>query len=815
MRIHIRHILSKRVAAIVGILVLTSSLVGSVVYAAYDGRFPSDYWGITDQGLFLVTGATTDVPNASAYFKVYFDSHNGGETIQILNKNLCSSQGSGIDNGGGAIASGATVSMYRIHGTAGDWDYAGVKSCDMTYLTINIYSQLVADTLVPGRWFIMIEAWPTSSGYMNDYQIYGNNNAYYGLMTNQMVAIESRLRYDSTYWGGVWGFGADCTVVAPQTAYIGIYDMDNQVAGIQPDPMVGVVIDDTTGAWNYLTLPAGQGSNWTNIPFTITPGHRYRLDLDHIYWNNTIQVRLPYDSAYWAAPCSPTISTDYGVKLVNPTTGLEYTDSIAAGEPVRATAHIYNNGSVNYSYYFSRLMWWDLAGGTPNGADASEFPPIRLDQPIQVGGHWPGLDLTAAGYPGTIPNYDNFIGGITPPANATQLCTAIATYSDSYTLWPSGTAVPAGTVGGWWAVKCVPIAKYPALNVTGGDVRVGGSFPGTSASVCTLPKNAVDGNNPYGILMHNYATGTRGDKGELAITSPGLIRSMGSGNIYSPSVGDTLLNFGSGSFSGTYNANDNGYFLGSNIPSLTTSMQSYCLPDTQQLYPAIGSTINVAGGTQYDMWDINNYYATPSAYFRSATVNFTGSNGILSIGDYNSSPTTLRAWDYMRPSQTVIIHVKRTGNGTGNKVVFNNRVLYPNGVYNSISELPHFVLVVDDPAIAVSVEGGSNNPNMIVYGIISTPGNVNTCSTLNGDPSDGYVYTSATCGGTPFYMRGALIAGGRVVPMRTYGYDSTTDSTNYAENFNLSPAVLLADYSRASRQPVLTTDYQTELPTRY
>lgn len=347
-------------------------------------------------------------------------------------------------------------------------------------------------------------------------------------------------------------------------------------------------------------------------------------------------------------------------------------------------------------------------------------------------------------------------------------------------------------------MNCAVVAKHPALQVMNGDVRVGGNF--TSGGACTLPitgtiDSGVGGNSNsiLSVLMHNYGVDstTRGSYGDYAATAPGLISRFGSGGLtYSnPSgvVAGKMLLFGSegaAASSGNYASGANGFFhIASGISTLSSSTPTYCLPDLASNYNQPAATILATPLRDAETTNGSRRYV------------FNGSNQTLNI-----QATELTA------SQRTVIWVENnpTQPNAVNTVRIAGDITLPTGNINSVNAVPQFILIVNG-----NIDIKINENVASVYGVYSTRGSIYTCGDFDGRVA----MTDANCT-TTLRVNGALIAGQRVLPYRTAGYNNVTDGT-YAETFNLHPGVLVSDYVRArSNGSTFVTDYQQELPTR-
>lgn len=361
-------------------------------------------------------------------------------------------------------------------------------------------------------------------------------------------------------------------------------------------------------------------------------------------------------------------------------------------------------------------------------------------------------------------------------------------------LWRSGVNLtPAGAVNipGDLLQQCVTVAKAPALTVTGGDLRIGGSFASGGGSACTLPQNPTSDYDPYGVLMYQF-DGTRGSLGRYAATTPGLMSYYGSkGEPYTSSGnGWRSLLFGTNGWRGYVG---DGLYFGQTA-GINTGTASYCLPNMASYTTGSGvQSIGPSAGVSNPTLD------------NSVTYNFTGSNGLLELSQLSGVD--------LPAGKRVVIRVSENSGASGNKIVIRGPIRYQAAGYTSIAQLPQFVLVADGD-IDIHFDGDPAIHEFQMSGIISTKGNVYTCENVDGD-SDSTALTWAGKCSTRLVVNGVVIAAGRVLPFRTFGFERPADTNTYAEEFSLTPEILLGDYARSRSGAGLSVDYITELPPRY
>ena len=529
-----------------------------------------------------------------------------------------------------------------------------------------------------------------------------------------------------------------------------------------------------------------QGATASGYPTPTRNNYEFQGWYDAITGGNRITSRPMSNDitlyARWAVLPPPT--------AVRPNATLNPNDTIANGDTFVAGASIVNNSTTATANVTidSRQIWYDFDN---SGCFSYRYEPACGDVAVALpSGTQSSGSVTIA--PGGV--YD--LGNTSPitaniPAGASRVCTRFDITGTGGTLVQSG----ATTATSGSAYACTPVAKYPALQVLNGDVRVGGNF--TSGVSCTLPitytlNSGVDGNDDsiLGVLMHNYgaSSGSRGSFGSYAATAPGVIKRYGSsGFMYNnPSATAAMKNllFGSERAS-SYASGANGFFhVSADSDDLSSDTPTYCLPDLPSTYSRPAATT----------------LATP---LQDAVTNTSGNRRYVFNGTnqtLNIPATTLTAgqrtyiWVENNPITPNPVNTVRI---TGNITPLTTSL-------NSVTNIPQLVLIVNG-----NIDIKINENVAEIYGVYSTGGNIYTCGDFDGRSA----MTETNCV-SPLRVSGALITNQRVLPYRTAGYTSATDGT-YAETFNLHPGVLVSDYMRArSNSSTFVTDYQQELPTR-
>lgn len=468
--------------------------------------------------------------------------------------------------------------------------------------------------------------------------------------------------------------------------------------------------------------------------------------------------------------------------------------TVGIGDTVTDGLSFKNTGQTNVAAAY----WYELVVYDKNSSRVAEWSrgmsdTNRWHTTVNAGQTWNLASTWSGDWTNIIRNGTRVMSGSVDDLIGKSAKVCINIWRSGITLTPSGTV---NTPSDGLVQDCTTIAKTPALTVTDGDLRVGGSFTSNAGGVCTLPVAVLNNNNPYGIWTYEKYGTSRSSLGQYAATTPGLITGYGSKGVpYKSISGWNSLLFGTEGFPGY---GYNGFFLGpllttGNIPALGTGTTSYCLPNTASMYTTTAGTQSIATNES-----VTNADLTSDASYR-----FTGNDATLNLSKQSGV--------VLGKGQRRIIKVTQPDSSTGNTIVIKGPITYTTTGYSSIVELPQFILVADGK-IDIQFDGNPAIPTFTVDGIISTKGNVYTCNTIKGDTGDTLTW-SGQCS-TQLVVNGAIIAAGRVLPYRTYGFDKSTDTSTYAEEFNLTADTLLGDYARTEGSG-LTVDYQSELPARY
>lgn len=331
----------------------------------------------------------------------------------------------------------------------------------------------------------------------------------------------------------------------------------------------------------------------------------------------------------------------------------------------------------------------------------------------------------------------------------TRLCYALSVYSYN---------TATGTNQRWRhsAPRCVIVAKSPVVNVTGGDVIVGKG--GVSRIVTQSTQRQVGG-----------VARTFGSWGEYGIVASGEIFSMASGAGYSGGV--TNLTNCAAQLLTVSNAN------GGTACSDGTTKGLYNVTGS---LPAVGARFTATSA-------IGNNQARNVTALQSGTVY--SATGTLRLQN-GAAPMPAGKWVVINaPNATVNIE---------------NDIVYSNGPFGSLGEIPQLIIIANNINIASSVT--QVDAWLIATG---TTGRLNTCTEV----SNPTLLRSTNCD-RPLVVNGP-VAVRELRLHRTAGAEPGAGAGDPAEVFNLRPDAYLWAINYQANSGRVQTVYSQELPPRF
>lgn len=592
--------------------------------------------GPSTAGFGYVVSKTTDVSILQTTIGLYYDT-NTAKTVTIQNGHICDFDTDSTEtNQMGDHArspKGHIFNTFKLYKTTaseafnGEIDTAdamvkraktdttGCTTAGTDDITMTIPSSAMVRSSLTGKYVAILRA-----NVIGDWD---NQNAFRvsapgGLVgvigansSDPALARGAQAGYNYNPAGTIprkWGnedifFGTPCNITSNTTAYIHFFDIDSNVDAIQRsdfDIRVGVW-DLTAGSYAPSSNVSGFTSVGTNqwmpntgtqsyatLRFTAQPNHKYRLDLNNHDSNNTIQMTLPYNSIYADINCNSIApELDPGVSL-DPNTIVQVGDTVTGTFTVREL-----NGFTGGVADFARRMW--IENGANTTFDAG-------DQSLYFFGAPDGYFA-----PGSTTTHTFTSGAIT---GGNRVC---ASYGLTAKMTAGGMTQIAGANP---EVVCVPIGKYPKLQVQNGDVWVGG---GLSGAACATGSGqdyiyGAPNNGSVNSSFANYGVAAAGDITQFGSAGLGL------GGLHSPSAAPETLTFSSG---GAFNGSFWGNQSSSPINCLTDPSSEYnTLPIAGSVTMPGGAALTLGSGGVYERHytgtvTINQnmtYQNTPYAY---------------------------------------------------------------------------------------------------------------------------------------------------------------------------------------------------------
>lgn len=490
------------------------------------GPDPADF-NPTTRRVELVVSRTTNVNNSTSLVKLYFNAPSG--SVRIEDTRLClaaqGSSGNYYDIKGSA-ASGADATRYDLynskHTYVGNAETeslgalqvshasiaSGSSTCkDVTYtanLTGLSYSQDV------GKYVAYLRATNLIASTQNSFRAVVTTNGYAIGYDSTISASQFGINQVSPlsgYTDYLLKFAGDCTLTSSRTETLQWYDDDNGTAGIQPTPMRFQLRKYPIAGGAYTVQPFtsikrsdgaaisySQSGGWytaysgtrqtVNANFTAQPGYKYIWYWDNVYYNNTLQFKLAFDSIYYNTGCQRPLDYNLTPSILMKVNGATAGANASAevGDTVNFTYSVYNNGNDDSQNTACNIVGKSHAGYYNPGS--------TLDTTSDVGYGPPGT-----GCPRSFP-------GKTTTTVATENYTVKATDTNK-TICRTFNVNPYKDGGGSkGTIVCFIVVAKPYVKIFGGDTSVGNGF----GSTCTA--------NPDGsITSWNKDSGASGYAG--------------------------------------------------------------------------------------------------------------------------------------------------------------------------------------------------------------------------------------------------------------------------------------------------------------
>lgn len=540
-------------------------------------------------------------------------------TITIIGSDLCVNNSAGMRAGdvpySPAMPSGRRANDYRLYTfnpangsgisvayDTGSWNYGTAAACRATTVTLTPagYSPIDPGT---GMYIYRINALAntaTGGKFANSYHVVGPAGSIitqsaipgfsgFGMQASYPVP-DSPAPNDPTppdpfrvYSDIDIPFGPDCTLTTPTaTKHLIVSDADNVGQyTVQPQPFNVSVLAFTqsTGVYRGLVplTPAGNvaggaidisggaktvwqpiGGNQTGVgfDFTVQQGVVYRFRISRVYYNNTLQFRLPYDGAHYYVPCMQ----PRHIRAVTSMTP----NPVENGQTLTGTTTIENVGTstMNSTVDFTRRVWADRnRNGVYDAGDTNLLGPQS------------GTTFVPPS-PGNRPVVPNWTATADSATMGGRVCIALG-ISASAPIVVDAPAI---------SISCADIGKKPKVQVIGGDVFAGGTFrnaAGTCPAQATPPLGIIGSTTVIGATTYSSFT-------QYGALSLGQINLFGANNAPPGYPFANALSFG--------NTTNLGYFYsaGRGVPTTGNPLQARCLNDPFAVYSPKASTTSAS-----------------------------------------------------------------------------------------------------------------------------------------------------------------------------------------------------------------------------
>ena len=308
-----------------------------------------------------------------------------------------------------------------------------------------------------------------------------------------------------TFYNMVLPFGSDCSVSGNTNATISFYDLDypdDNAVQPQSRPIYLRLVDQSNGRGLPLAYGAGNqgqvtnstdGSNtytirragnqeYLNLRFTARPNGKYKLYVSQVYYNNTLQFVLPYESVFYYTSCKGELT---GSTTLNKTFMLP-------GDTA-TWRHQVRNISTS---------------GIATDVDA------KIHRQITKNGRAGAVQTRDLLNDATIPSNS---GRPNPPRSSTFTAEAsdVGATICEWISWTSDSGNGNNRSGNY----CVTVGKQPKLQIWGGDLRAGDDV---DTSISTIRSKSYGSWDEYAAFINGY--NQNNNFASAAATEGGLAR---------------------------------------------------------------------------------------------------------------------------------------------------------------------------------------------------------------------------------------------------------------------------------------------------
>jgi hypothetical protein len=366
--------------------------------------FPNDVgpicdFGVCDEAVDLSIGSIPSATSAQLDVAAYFTSSSG--SMRIDNLNLCENDigdmagyewfGYGPFGAGGKREIVTTFDFTNFDGTSLAPRAYGIfdSFCHTNSVTIN-FSNLKLDPATNLYALYIFAKLPSGlEGFQNHFSYKLLSNGYFvGLKGSESapwnVSMGRRIRGVSpTNMDYIYNFGSDCSIDTNTTKYLRYYDIDNGTDdGVQENgPIVMQLYEKTKGASSFVLIdtwtPPGRVHNISGSrAFTAKPDAKYKWVLTNVYFQNLIQVAVPFNGIFSVTECKeqhadatyqPAVENiDYEKGSANPDSkDIRFSIKLASDAPCRS--NLSGDTIIDRITYFG----WDVRRNAMVGTEHS------------------------------------------------------------------------------------------------------------------------------------------------------------------------------------------------------------------------------------------------------------------------------------------------------------------------------------------------------------------------------------------------------------------------------------------------------------
>ena len=277
-----------------------------------------------------------------------------------------------------------------------------------------------------------------------------------------------------------------CNITQRTPGTIELYDLDSGHSDNNGGSVTVDVIDQRTNKKASFTTSGSKGNGKSfYVRLNFDPGRKYSLKINHVYYWNVLQYKLPFDNIAYAIGCPPIVQGQLTPELqVEPDDAVIYD-----GQDVTGHFSVDSSSAASSQVTGENCVWYDNDEDYGNGGRV-------------VAGACQTASYTAG--PDTV----------TEVASRTQAARSTGGREFICYSWRLiSSSTPGITLNSEVQYECRRIGRIPTVQILGNDVRVGSGF----LNMANQPSDI------YGTVSERSASW-----GEYALLAPGTIASFGS-----------------------------------------------------------------------------------------------------------------------------------------------------------------------------------------------------------------------------------------------------------------------------------------------